>query len=498
MAADTETVIRPRSVAGTAPQPLAPSSPEEIARTVAMIRGAFDDALDIRFETIELYEPEKGAVWSLEPRAARRIARANIFRPSKNGVFRLKVALDDGVVVSNTELPDARPMIQPEQFLAVEEIVRRDPAFVARCARRGITDMSLVCMDPWSAYRFGQSDEDGKHVSHVFAWQRLRPNENFSAHPIEGLNAVVNLKTCAVIRADDYGVLPAPQREAHWDHALLPPSRAPMKPINVVQPEGVSFRLDGRHLTWDKWSVVVGFNAREVLPGVAGHIHQHIFCARLDMAVDGARNSVVEGNTYAEPAGSSNPYGNAFYEEEAVLRSEREGARRADPATHRSWTVINPSRRNHAGTPVGYRLHAPHCVTPFVQPDAPSGQRAGFVQNHFWVTAFDAEERYPVGEYMNQSDGSGGLPDMIAQNRNIENADLVVWHVFGLHHPIRVEDFPVQPAVTSGFKLMPFGFFDGNPCIDLPPERNAAACHADAGQCPPHAHPSSCSGQHHV
>ncbi|WP_204317083.1 hypothetical protein, partial [Klebsiella aerogenes] len=52
-----------------------------------------------------------------------------------------------------------------------------------------------------------------------------------------------------------------------------------------------------------------GKYAREVLPGVVGHIHQHIFCARLDMSVDGDRNSVVECNTYAEPEGPENPYG---------------------------------------------------------------------------------------------------------------------------------------------------------------------------------------------
>jgi primary-amine oxidase len=41
----------------------------------------------------------------------------------------------------------------------------------------------------------------------------------------------------------------------------------------------------------------------EVCARRRGAIHQHAFCARLDMAVDGDRNSVVECNTYAEPPG---------------------------------------------------------------------------------------------------------------------------------------------------------------------------------------------------
>lgn len=76
---------------------------------------------------------------------------------------------------------------------------------------------------------------------------------------------------------------------------------------------------------------------------------------------------------------------------------------------------------------------------------------------------------------MNHSEG-GGLPDYVAQNRSIENTDIVLWHVFGLHHPVRTEDFPVQPCVSTGFKLMPNGFFNRNPAIDLPPSKNKASC----------------------
>ena len=40
--------------------------------------------------------------------------------------------------------------------------------------------------------------------------------------------------------------------------------------------------------------------------------HQHFFNFRLDMDVDGSRNSVMEMNTQAEAPGRSNPYKNAF------------------------------------------------------------------------------------------------------------------------------------------------------------------------------------------
>jgi primary-amine oxidase len=47
----------------------------------------------------------------------------------------------------------------------------------------------------------------------------------------------------------------------------------------------------------------------------------------------------------------------------------------------------------------------------------------------------------------------------------------------------RPEDFPVQPVITCGFKLMPSGFFATNPAIDLPPDINAASRHVTQECC---------------
>ncbi len=47
---------------------------------------------------------------------------------------------------------------------------------------------------------------------------------------------------------------------------------------------------------------------------------------------------------------------------------------------------------------------------------------------------------------------------------------------------VRPEDFPVQPCIRTGFRLMPSGFFNTNPGIDLAPAVNAASCHACAAE----------------
>lgn len=635
-----------RSASPAITHPLQPLTPDEIRRVsdIVLRHPPYEDA--VRFETIELLEPSKEEVRVFKTgMPIRRRARVNVSSARRVSVTRMTIDLASGEILTRKVLEGQRPMIQLEQFLVIEGLVRADPGFIAACAKRGITDMEQVCVDPWSAGTFGIPGEEGRFLSHVFCWLRLKKNEAFYAHPIEGLNAVIDLNSGKVIRIDDYGITPIPMTEYNYEREFLTEFQPPAKPINVVQPEGVNFTFDGPVLKWRNWSLVVGFNAREsltlhdirfdgrpvvhrasivemtvpygspdgghfrknvfdvgeygvgklanslrlgcdclgviqyldahlnkidgtpwtienaicvheedaglawkhtdfrtervesrrnsrlvvstictvgnyeygfywyfyldgtiehevkatgvintaacipgnpgkyareVAPGLIGHIHQHILCARLDMAVDGDRNSFVECNTYAEPLGPANPYGNAFYEQETVLKRESEAARRADPASMRYWKVVNPNKKNRAGSPVGYKLHAPHTVTPFVHPESPSGQRMGFTQNHVWVTAFDPEERYPSGEFLNHSDGSGDIRAFVAKNRPIENTDIVLWHVFGLHHPVRIEDFPVQPCVMTGFKLMPFGFFDGNPTINLAPEVNAASSHAKA------------------
>jgi primary-amine oxidase len=52
--------------------------------------------------------------------------------------------------------------------------------------------------------------------------------------------------------------------------------------------------------------------ATEIAPGLGAPFHQHLFCARLDMAVDGRANSVYEVDAVRQPMSDANPYGNAF------------------------------------------------------------------------------------------------------------------------------------------------------------------------------------------
>ena len=113
-------------------------------------------------------------------------------------------------------------------------------------------------------------------------------------------------------------------------------------------------------------------------------------------------------------------------------------------------------------------------------PSSSVGQRATFAAHNVWVTPFAENERYAAGDYPNQHSGGAGLPAWTAQDRSVVDTDIVLWHSFGVTHIPRPEDWPVMPVEYSGFSLVPFGFFDRNPALDVPPTTAGEVhCHAE-------------------
>jgi len=206
----------------------------------------------------------------------------------------------------------------------------------------------------------------------------------------------------------------------------------------------------------------------EMAPGLGAPFHQHIFAARLDMAVDGHTNAVDEVDAVRVPMGEDNPWGNAFTRSITRLTSEQDATRTADQSKARVWAIVNPSVQNRLGQDVAYALHPEGQPVLLADPGSSIAGRAAFATKNLWVTQYDPEQRYPAGSFVNQHPGGGGLPEYIAGNRSIDNKDIVLWHTFGLTHFPRTEDWPVMPTDYAGFKLKPSGFFDRNPTLDIP------------------------------
>ncbi|HEY0934132.1 MAG TPA: primary-amine oxidase [Trebonia sp.] len=213
-------------------------------------------------------------------------------------------------------------------------------------------------------------------------------------------------------------------------------------------------------------------NGTVVDQGLYAPFHQHFIVARLDLDIDGADNTVYATDSRPAAVGGDDPYGLGLTVTSTPLRTESDGRQDYNWGTQRAWKIVNDNVANGLGTPVGYKLVPSAAFPALLDPASPAFQRAQVIGHTLWVTPYQQDERWPCGDFPVQAASDTGLPAWTAADRPIENTDVVLWYVFGLHHITRPEDWPVMPADIVSFWLKPFGFFDRNPALDVPPSHH--------------------------
>ena len=621
---------------------------EEIRTSAEILRRSGHIDSNATFHGCCIYEPPKAEVasWVAGDLPDRRL---DLVVHSKGETYEARISISRGEVDRWELVPDVIPRVGFLELSKVMDACKSNPDFQKALSERGITDTSTVQIDPWPTGDYGFEFEDGRRVQRCIAFHRPNPDDNGYAFPIDGVMVHVDVDSLEVLHVEDFDQWPMSTEKANYDVDSIVsdygPLREDLKPVDISQPEGVSFSIEDNQLFWQKWSfrlvmddteglvlhriaynqdgverpiidraslaeMVVPYGdtrpsqtfkhaldsgefglgmtansltlgcdcigeivyldavqmlddgsvmstknaiciheedfgigwkhtdmltgqvevrrsrrlvvssistvgnyeygffwyfhldgsikleikltgilttrshrdgddltfARQIAPNVAAPIHQHIFCVRLDMAVDGTTNNVIEVNTAALPPGSNNPHGTAFAATETLLSDEKSAMRNTSSASSRYWKIENSHKTNRLGYPTSYRLLPSGTATMFASADSPHGQRAAFAKHNLWVTPTVQSERYAAGDYPTQKNAGHGLPRYTAGNRSITETDVTVWHSFGLTHDVRLEDYPVMPTEYAGFLMVPDGFFERNPAIDVPPS-SSGHCH---------------------
>ncbi len=621
------------------PHPLDPLSPDEIRAVAAAVRGQTDFGEGWRFASIELAEPDKDQLAGARPA---RTAQVVCWNTADGRAYRALISLNDASVTRWEHLAGKEPNITLDEWHECDEMLRQHPALRDALARRGITDMSLVLTDVWA---YGAALVPERHAGLRLGWSdvwlRGSPDGNPYAHHISGLHPVVDLNRMSLLDLEDdaeaEGGPDLPEVSGEYLPEIIGLPLREVSPLQVSQPDGVSFTLDGHLLRWQNWQLRLGFNHREglvlhtvgyadggrlrpiahrlsfaemVVPYrdetpdhyrrtafdigewglgfmttslergcdclgeiryldavvhdsrgeprvisnavciheeddgilwkhvdeltgplarrsrrlvISFHVtvanyeyliywrfyqdgniecevratgimvtsafaagaqpatgavvdertyapyHQHFIVARLDMDVDGRENTVLRCDSRALPTSAENPHGLALVTDEVPLRTEADGRQDYDWHAQRYWKVASTRTQNGLGGAPAYKLIPGTSFPPMIDPTSPVVQRARAIEHTLWVTPYDPAERWPCGEFPVQSAADDGLPVWTAANRPIEDRDVVLWYVFGLHHITRPEDWPVMPTDRASFWLKPVGFFDRNPALDVPP-----------------------------
>ena len=623
--------------------PLEQISAEEINNAVKLCRSfdGFDE--NALFVNISLVEPDKEFIRGYKQGDdCPRNLKIRGIDSNEDGGFVAIVDLQTNQVKSLDRVSkNAQVTYSMTEVFMTQELTKADERYQEALKKRGITDMSMVQIDPWPAGGIvHESIEPGHRALKAISFLRENETDNAYAKPITGVISHVDLTLQKVTHIEDHGVVEMPKAHARYDADSQPKLREQPKKIDITQPDGPGFEVEGNLISWEGWQVRASVNpdegpvlhqlsldgrpilhrvalsdmvvpygtadpmhswkavhdgteygfgtlvnsltlgcdclgeihymdanmlmfdgsvntiesaiciheedygiqwkhmdmnmlgANEVrrsrrlvissiatignydyglfwylyldgtfqcevkLTGIVGisaydekvhrkdqdfrisdelvaPIHQHLFCVRLDWDLEGGNNQLFESNVEALPISDDNPHGMHLSAVATHLKTESEAKRNVSSSSSRVWKVINANKTSSFGLPVGYKLLPGNTPTLLAHPDSPPGKRASFAKHNLWATPFHQDEQAAGGEYSVMHSGEGGLDDITSSNRDISECDLVTWHTFGVTHTPRPEDWPVMPVEYCGFHLIPVGFFEKNPTINLPPSCNS-------------------------
>jgi primary-amine oxidase len=267
----TDTAVNSAEVSGAGPvHPLEPVSASEFLAGREILAGAGLLTGSTRFAYYGLDEPSKSDVLGLaEGRTCDRRLRAFLIDVSTGDSADVVVSLSQGLVISLralNPLTDGRVPILDQDFAIAEEVVHADPQWLAAMDRRGLTDIAAIRACPLTAGSYGVADEQGRRMVRVLAFVQDDEHDLAWAHPVDGIAAYVDLVERRVFMVIDEADMPVPRESGNYDDpAVRGPLRTGLKPIEITQPQGPSFRLDGTSLEWQTWKLRIGFDAREGL-----------------------------------------------------------------------------------------------------------------------------------------------------------------------------------------------------------------------------------------
>ncbi|KAF4122237.1 primary-amine oxidase [Geosmithia morbida] len=251
--------------------PLDQLSVDEI-RVASELIKAYTSPNIIKFNCLTLYEPERAAYTAFRDGTGSkpdRKAFAIVISKGTAQVSEVIVNLTHSAVEGWKDVYHVAPTLTLEDLDICERVARNDARVIQACRDVGITNMDKVFIDAWAIgfdHRWGMD----RRLQQGIVYYRNSPSDNQYAHPLD-FSVVVDTEKEEVLSVDVRLVngertLP-PLKEHNYMPEFIGDSydTTKLKPINITQPEGVSFHMDGNVLNWAGYKMHVGFNYREGL-----------------------------------------------------------------------------------------------------------------------------------------------------------------------------------------------------------------------------------------
>ncbi|GGS16963.1 amine oxidase [Streptomyces humidus] len=238
-----------------ASHPYDPLSATEIESAVAIVRAGKPQLTTPRFPLVRLDHPDKQSVRDHDPESPLdRSAFLVVYDRADAAAYEARVDLNAGTITSWTHVPGVQPAIMIEEIMALDDIVKKDAGAVAALARHGVDDLDLLQIDPWST---GTLPIDGidarRRIIRASAYVRTFPEDNGYARPVGNLVFVIDCDEQSVAAIIEGDPIPVPPESGNYDAGSVGPLRTDLRPLEITQPDGPSFTLDGHVIEWQRW-----------------------------------------------------------------------------------------------------------------------------------------------------------------------------------------------------------------------------------------------------
>ncbi|CAK5281897.1 unnamed protein product [Mycena citricolor] len=296
--------------------PLDPLTPDETTAVCLAVRKHIATATDvkaIKFITCYLLPPPKKAVLAFlgvplapgakpeDPVPITRKAEVDIVDVVNGRAYNVILSLEEsGWKVHTFELlhEEIHPQITVEELVNCEEVVRNDPLVQQLAKDVGVLPEQIFC-EGWS---IGYDDRfpNTSRLQQGLLFARFSQHDNLYAHPLDfiaifesNLEKVLHIDIPGHYKSTPNGPalsvstteapslngdkvsgsqrdrIPPPRKAFDFLPDLMEETqkgfklREDVKPLHIMQPEGVSFKLTGSQLEWQNWKMHVAFHHRE-------------------------------------------------------------------------------------------------------------------------------------------------------------------------------------------------------------------------------------------
>lgn len=292
--------------------PLDALSAEEIGRATSIFCDSNKASERTYFSCALMVEPPKSVVLGFTTGTEfEREVRLIGHDPQKQRSFDASISLSKGALISFAWSEVGQAAIGFGDVAAHTEALDKCEEWADALRKRGIEDLSTVHVEPWvTAFQAEGMDPNGR-ILQALAFVKDDPDSNYYARPVEGLTAFVNIDTGEVV-VEDHGVKPVPSEPAEYAADRVENHRTDLKPLDVVQPEGPSFDVEGQLIRWQKWqfrfsvSAIEGLVLHDIQYNDDGRLRPILYRASIsDMVVPYGDPSPMHGWKHALDSGEA-------------------------------------------------------------------------------------------------------------------------------------------------------------------------------------------------